>query len=170
MHNDFVLAGPPSDPAGVRGAKTAAEAFRILAEKGVPFASRGDGSGTHLKEKALWKAAGTAPPAGALLETGQGMGETLIVASEKRAYCLTDRGTLLAFEGKADLEALVQGDPVLLNPYHVMAVNPARHPGIRYEEAMRLIAWLTCPEGQAAIGAFRKDGRALFVPDAVPGK
>ncbi|MCU0723066.1 MAG: substrate-binding domain-containing protein [Planctomycetes bacterium] len=167
MHNDFVLVGPPGDPAGVRGAKDAAAAFRVVAEKGAPFASRGDESGTHAKEKALWAAAGARPAGAAYLETGQGMGETLVVANEKRAYCLADRGTFQAFKDKVDLAVLAEGDSALFNPYGIMAVNPARHPKAKYFEAMLLIAWLTSPEGQAIVADFRQGGEPVFFPDAV---
>ncbi len=167
MHNDFVLLGPASDPAGVKGLVDAAEALRRIASSRSPFASRGDDSGTHKKEKALWTAAGVSPGGRWYMETGQGMGATLTVADEKAAYVLTDRGTYLAFRDRIDLPILAEGDPRLFNPYGIIAVNPARHEGIAYVEAMLLIAWVTSPRGQAIIGGFRKEGKVLFHPDAV---
>jgi tungstate transport system substrate-binding protein len=170
MHNDFVLLGPKEDPAGIAGLGDGALALKGIAEKGAPFASRGDESGTHKREKSLWKKAGGAPPAGTYMETGQGMGATLLIAHEKRAYVLADRGTFLAFQGKIELPVLVEGDPALLNPYSVIAVNPARHGHVRYVEAMTFIGWLTSPKAQKRIGEFRKGGEILFHPDAVQGK
>ena len=164
MHNDFVVVGPREDPAGIRGTARADDGFRAIAGRGAPFVSRGDDSGTHKKEKALWKEAGITPSPPWHMETGQGMGHTLIVANEKRAYCLADRGTAIAFRQKLDLEVLLEGDPRLFNPYGIIAVNPARHPHTRYREAMRLIAWVTSPDGQRIIGEFRKEGEVLFHP------
>jgi len=167
MHNDFIVIGPAGDPAGIKNARSAAEAFRLIAEKGAPFASRGDDSGTHQKEKLLWVAAGVAPKPPAYMETGQGMGETMIIAAEKRAYCLADRGTYIPFASRIDLGILFQGDEGLYNAYGIMAVNPERHPKTRYLEAMALIAWVTSPEGQKIIGDFKPQGEQLFFPDAV---
>jgi len=169
MANDFVLLGPAADPARVAAAESAAGALAAVAGARAPFASRGDDSGTHKKERALWAAAGIQPAGAWYLEVGQGMGATLLLADEKRAYCLSDRGTYLAMRGKVDLTVLSEGDPILRNPYSIMAVNPARHPEVNYAGAMALIGWVTSPKGQAIIGALRVGGQVLFHPAAVPG-
>jgi len=166
MHNDFVIVGPGDDPAGIRGAASAAEAFQRLGAGKAPFVSRGDESGTHQKEKALWKAAGTRPEGAWYLEAGQGMGEVLQMANEKRGYALCDRGTFIAYERKVELAVLSEGDPRLFNPYSVIAVNPARQPHVRYDLARKFIDYLTGPEGQKAIGGFQLEGKQLFFPDA----
>jgi tungstate transport system substrate-binding protein len=166
MVNDFVLLGPAKDPAGVIGKKDAVEAFAAVARAGVPFVSRGDDSGTHKKEKELWKAAGVSPSGAWYMESGQGMGATLMMADEKGAYCLADRATATAFEKKVSLKTLCQGDRRLLNPYGIIAVSPAKHPGVNYRGAMGLIAWVTSPEGQKMIGEFKKGGVVLFHPSA----
>lgn len=168
MYNDFVLVGPPDDPAALREAKTAVEAFKRLAAAHATFISRGDESGTHEKEKALWKAAGVAPAGAWYVSGGLGMGQVLQMADEKRAYTLSDRGTYLSYKAKGDLVIVSQGDPVLFNPYTIIAVNPARFPTVRYFDAMALIAWLTSPEGQRIIGDFKIGGEMLFHPTAVP--
>ncbi len=165
MYNDFVIVGPPEDPARIRG-NGPIVALRSIAETGSLFASRGDESGTHKKEKLLWKAAAIEPRGEWYLEVGQGMGATLLIADEKRAYCLADRGTYIALEDKISLEILCEGDPSLLNPYGIIAVHPAKHPHVRYVEAMALIGWVTSPEGQQIIRDFRKSGKALFHPSA----
>ncbi|MFQ5893196.1 MAG: substrate-binding domain-containing protein [Nitrospinota bacterium] len=167
MYNDFVLLGPPADPAKLKGAKTLREALRRLARGKAPFLSRGDDSGTHKKERQLWKAAGLTPAGPWYLETGRGMGDTLVTADEKQGYVLVDRGTYLAMRGKLGLEVVFEGDEGLANPYGVIAVNPARHPHVNYVMAMAFIGWLTSPEGQKIIGAFRKGGKTLFHPTAV---
>ncbi len=171
MHNDFVVVGPEGDPAGIKGCADAAAAFAKIAASGAAFISRGDKSGTHVRELDLWKAAGSGPPGqGRYIEAGQGMGEILVMADEKSAYTLSDRGTFIAMGGKTGLKILCEGGPALLNPYSAIAVNPAVHPKTNYLGAMALIAWLTSPEGQAIIAAFRKDGLAMFIPDAIPAK
>jgi len=170
MHNDFVVVGPESDPAGLRAAKTAAEAFKLLAAGKAAFISRGDDSGTHKKEKQLWRAAGIEPGGEWYLSTGQAMGAVLRIADEKRGYALTDRGTLLATAGKIELAVVFEGDPVLHNPYGVLAVNPRRHPGVRYDLAKKLIAFLIGPEGQRLIAGYTVNGKQLFFPDAAPAK
>jgi tungstate transport system substrate-binding protein len=167
MHNDFVILGPPSDPAGIRGSRTAGAALGRLARSQASFVSRGDDSGTHQKEKELWAQAGVTPSGRWYKEAGQGMGAVLTMAGDLQAYTLADRGTYLSMKGKLDLAVLVEGDPVLFNPYGVMAVNPARHPHVNYMGAMAYIAWLTSVEGQRIIGGFIKDGEVLFQPDAV---
>ena len=172
MYNDFVLVGPASDPAGVRGMSNITEAFRKIAEAEAKFVSRGDNSGTHTKELAIWELAGITPGGDWYEETGQGMGKTLTIASEKQAYTLTDRGTFLAYRGKLDLEIMVEGpvkggDPVLANPYAVIAVNPKKYPDRNYELAMLYIGFLTSPEGQKLIADYKKNGEQLFYPDAL---
>jgi tungstate transport system substrate-binding protein len=166
MHNDFVVVGPQADPAAVRGAASAVEAFQRLAAGKATFVSRGDESGTHQKEKALWAAAGRKPPPASYLEAGQGMGEVLQMAAEKRAYTLSDRGTYLALAKKLDLVVLHEGDAKLFNPYSVIAVNPAKAPHAKADLAKKFIDFLTGPEGQKAIAAFQVDGKQLFFPDA----
>jgi len=172
MHNDFVLLGPATDPAGVKGSGTTAEAARRIAAAGALFVSRGDGSGTHAKEKGIWKAAGLSPEGNAWYQqTGLGMGETLNVASEKAGYTLADRGTLLA-RGKGRplaLEILVQGEPLMQNVYHVIEVSPARWPRVNAGGARAFADFLVSPRAQELIGRFGVDslGSALFTPDAV---
>jgi len=170
MYNDFVLVGPEGDPAGIGGASTVREAFRQIAEKKATFISRGDGSGTNMKELEIWRKTGIRPQGGWYLEVGRGMGEVLIIANEKGAYTLSDRGTYLAFQDKLDLEVVFEGDPLLHNPYSIIAVNPAKHPQVRYLAAMMLIGWMTSPQGQRIIGEFGREryGRPLFIPLAIP--
>ncbi len=170
MYNDFVIVGPPSDPAGIKGLKSASEAFtRIYKSKSI-FVSRGDNSGTNKKEIKIWKIAGLNPGGQSwYLEVGQGMGKTLRIANEKMAYTLTDRGTWLALKDKErfDLEIMVEGDPLLFNQYGVMAVNPERHPHVKYKEAMKFINFLISEKGQKAIANFRDSrGNQLFHPNA----
>lgn len=170
MHNDFVLVGPPADPAGVRG-RSSKEAVDRIAAAGALFVSRGDGSGTHSKEKALWRAAGLSPEGQRwYLQTGLGMGETLNVASEKGGYTLADRGTLLARSKVRPLalEILVEGEPTLLNVYHVIEVSQARWPKVNAAGAKAFADFLVSPRGQALIGRFGVDevGAPLFTPDA----
>ena len=168
MHNDFVLMGPAADPAHVRGAD-AVEAFRRIAAAAAPFVSRGDQSGTHMKELALWKKAGVEPAGQAwYVSAGQGMGETARIASEKQAYALIDRGTCLAMAAGLDLPVLSEGSADLLNTYRVIVVDPAKHPQAHVREARTFAKWLVSPETQKRIGEFgrAKYGRSLFVPDA----
>lgn len=167
MYNDFVIVGPPSDPAQLRGALSAVDALKRIAAKQGTFISRGDESGTHQKEKELWRAAGLTPSGAWYVSAGQGMGEVLLMADERRAYALADRGTYLAYKKRDELIIVSQGDPMLFNPYTVMAVSPARYPQVKYIEAMELIAWLTSPEGQRLIGSFKQAGEVLFHPTAV---
>jgi len=168
MHNDFVIVGPDDDPAGLGRSSSAREAFRALAAGGATFVSRGDDSGTHRKEVAIWRAAGIEPAGAWYMEVGQGMSGALRIAAEKKAYALSDRGTYLALRDKIPLQIAFAGDPLLHNPYGIIAVNPARHPEANYMDAMALIAWVTSPEGQAIIAEYRKSGEILFRPDAVP--
>ena len=168
MVNDFLIVGPPSDPAELKKASTLGDALRRIKGSRAVFISRGDDSGTHKKELALWLQAGGPPTGDHCLEAGQGMEATLRIADEKRAYTLTDRGTYLAVKKKMDLIPVFEGDPLLENPYSIIAVNPARHLHVHYMGTMALIAWITSPEGQAMIGSFRKQGEILFHPTAVP--
>ncbi|CAN5902471.1 substrate-binding domain-containing protein [soil metagenome] len=167
MHNDFLLVGPANDPAGIRCADLAT-AMRRIAAAGT-FVSRGDGSGTEKKELELWKASGVAPQRiGRREETGQGMGATLLVASERRGYTLTDRGTYLALHERLELVPLVEGDPRLLNVYHAYVVNPARHAKVKPREARALVEFLASGPAQAMIGSYGRAryGQPLFFPDA----
>ena len=169
MYNDFVIVCPKSDPAGVRGLKDAAEALRRIAARRVPFVSRGDDSGTHKKEMKLWRKAGVDPREESgtwYREAGAGMGATLNMAAAMNACTLTDRATWIAFRNKGDLVIAVEGDPALFNQYGVILVNPKRHPHVKEKAARAFIDWLTGPEGQKAIAAYRVDGQQLFFPNA----
>ena len=170
MHNDFVVAGPPGDPASLRDLDNAAGALARVAVTQSAFASRADNSGTHFLEKKLWEAAQTKPAGGWYIETGQGMGATLLVASEKSAYTLIDRGTFLAFKDKVALEIVVQGDPVLMNVYHVMEVDSSRFPKVNADGARALSGFLLSETAQAIIDTFgvSRFGSPLFTPDASP--
>jgi tungstate transport system substrate-binding protein len=170
MYNDFIIVGPPSDPAGIKAMKSASSALKSISEKGSPFVSRGDNSGTHKKEKALWKAAGVGPEGKWYMEVGQGMAKTLRIAAERRAYTLTDRGTYLSIRDKEslDLNVLLEGDPALFNQYGVMAVNPEKHPHVKYDGAKAFTNWLVSKKGQEAIAAFKDaKGNQLFHPNAM---
>lgn len=162
MSNTFLVVGPAEDPAGVAGAGSAAEALSRIAQAGATFVSRGDNSGTHLKELELWAAAGIAPSWPRYLEIGQGMEQALFIADEQQGYTLTDSGTYLALMARLELAILFDADPLLANPYHLMAVNPTVYPSVNFAGAMALIAWLTGPEGQALIDGFTVGGRQLF--------
>jgi len=166
MHNDFVLIGPANDPATLATAKTVKEALQRIVDVEATFISRGDDSGTHKKERILWKKAGVIAAGDWYVEVGQGMGAVLNIANEKQAYALTDRGTQIAFADKVPLKVLFEGDSELFNPYHVMAVNPRKHEGVNYDLAMKYIQFVTGPEGQGIIQNFRKGGQPLFYPDA----
>jgi len=165
MYNDFVIVGPEDDPAGIKG-KDAAESLKSIFLNKSIFASRGDESGTHKKEKLLWEIAGLKPEGEWYLETGQGMGGTIQIADEKEAYTLVDRGTYIAYRDKVNLVVLSEGDERLFNPYGIIAVNPKRHPHTNYVYAMALIGWITSLKGQKIIGDFKKDGKVLFHPNA----
>jgi tungstate transport system substrate-binding protein len=169
MYNDFIIAGPPSDPARIKSAKGAADAFKMIAASGYVFVSRGDESGTHAKEKKMWKAAGVDMKGlKNYLSVGQGMEETLRIADEKGAYTLCDRSTYLSQKDTLKgVTLLYEGDPVLFNQYGTMAVNPAKFPKTHYNEALDFIGYITGPDGQAVIGAFKdKYGHVLFNPNA----
>lgn len=170
MHNDFVIVGPSADPAGVKSAKKASDAFKQIAEKKGLFISRGDSSGTHAKEKALWKEAGINPSGTKWYqETGLGMGQTLAVASEKGGYTLADRGTYLVMEKKRVLIVVSEGDTPLLNPYHVIEVNPAKGPRVNAAGAKAFADFIVSKYIQGIIGRFgiEKFGSPLFFPDGV---
>ncbi|MDH3672659.1 MAG: substrate-binding domain-containing protein [Gammaproteobacteria bacterium] len=167
MYNDFIIVGPADDPAHIHGVADAAAALSRVATARSLFVSRGDDSGTHKKESALWAAANVTPAAPWYREVGQGMGRTLQIASELAGYTLADRGTWLAMRDKLSLQVLVEGDTRLFNPYGIIAVNPARYPDINYPGAMALIAWLTSVDGQAIVRNFEIDGQPLFKPLAV---
>ncbi len=167
MYNDFVVVGPRTDPARIGDLSDVASAFAKISARLAPFVSRGDESGTHIRERALWEAAGIDPESASgawYREAGSGMGATLNAAVGMGAYTLTDRGTWVGFRNKADLKILVEGDPRLFNPYGIILVNPARHPHVNAAGGSAFIAWLTGPEGQAAIGSYRLNGERLFHP------
>ena len=170
MHNEFLVVGPASDPAGLRGLSDAVAAFRRLAERRAPFVSRGDQSGTHQREQLLWKRTGmTAPPRdGWYVESGQGMGATLQLADEKRAYTLTDRATYLAWRDKLQLVPMVEGDSLLYNVYHVLELNSKNAARANLTGGRALADFFVAPETQALIAGFGKArfGQSLFVPDA----
>lgn len=170
MHNDFVVIGPMADPAGLKSVKTVVEAMKKLADRKATFVSRGDNSGTDVLEKNLWKSAGLTAPKGQswYLETGQGMGATLTVAREKQAYTVTDRATFLAFTGKSDSPILLEGDPALLNVYHVIVPNPAKLPKTNTEGGRAFKAFLVSADAQKLIGDFGREkyGQPLFFADA----
>ncbi|MDP2168255.1 MAG: substrate-binding domain-containing protein [Thermodesulfovibrionales bacterium] len=171
MYNDFVIIGPVEEPVKVKAVRSAAEAFRLIAKAGHPFVSRGDGSGTHIKELSVWLEAAVNPKGAAwYLEAGQGMEKTQRIANEKRAYTLTDRGTWLGTKdrGRLDMIIVLEGDPALFNQYGVMSVNPQRHPHVKHKEAVMFTEWLVSKEGQEAIASFKdKNGNRLFIPNAV---
>lgn len=167
LYNDFIIVGPEFDPAKIKGFKQAAAAFKRIAESKSLFISRGDKSGTHVKEIALWKAAGIKPSGTWYIESGKGMGEVLNMAHEKQAYTLTDRGTYQSYREKTNLSVLLEGDSILFNPYGIIAVNPAKHPHVQYGLAMALIEWVTSKEGQEIIRNFKDPrGNPLFIPNA----
>ncbi len=166
MWNDFVILGPPDDPAGVGGMAHAGAALRRIAERGASFVSRGDDSGTHTREQQLWTDGGGRPEfaPGGFIDAGQGMGNCLNIADQRLAYVLSDRGTFLAYRGRLDLVVQVEGDPALTNPYGAILVNPARHQGLNVDGARSLLDYLTSPAGQARIAAFRVGEDVLFHP------
>ncbi len=167
MHNDFVLLGPKNDPAQIKGSVTAAEAMQKISAAKAEFVSRGDDSGTHKKEKQLWQLSGVNPSGNWYVAAGQGMGAVLQMADEKQAYTLSDRGTFIAYQDKIDLQVLFEGDKVLFNPYHIMAVNPEKYPHVKYNLAKKYIDFVVSEQGQKIIGAYKKAGQQLFYPDAI---
>ena len=193
MHNDFVILGPVKDPAGVKGVKSATEALKKIAAAKSPFISRGDDSGTHTKEQALWKATALplekktrtiakkgkkrevtftqpAGPGAWYLSIGQGMGKALTVADEKQAYVMADRGTFIKYKFGRDvpieLDVLCEGDPALANPYGVIPINPQKHPHVKYDLAKEFAQWLVSDRGQSVINGYRLLGNQLFYGDA----
>lgn len=195
MHNDFVILGPKADPAGIKGLNSAPEALKKIADTKTAFISRGDDSGTHTKEQALWKATGLPlekktsaivkkgkksevtfmHPAGLgewYLSIGQGMGKALTFADEKQAYILADRGTFIKYKFGRDvpieLDVLCEGDQMLANPYGVIPINPQKHPHVKYDLAEEFAHWLVSENGQSMIKGYRLLGKPLFHPDAIP--
>ena len=169
MYNDFVIIGPPADPAGIATAQDTRSALQRIATAGAPFASRGDASGTHLKERRLWEAAGLAPWARQdswYRETGNGMGATLNYAVQSHSYTLTDRATWLAFGNRFDHAILMQGDPALFNQYAIVSISPDRCPSVASAAADRFADWLLSPRGQARIATLTRQGQQLFFPNA----
>jgi tungstate transport system substrate-binding protein len=164
MYNDFVVVGPTGDPAQVNAARDAADAFRRIARSGSGFVSRGDESGTHEKERALWQAAGVTPAGEWYREAGQGMSEVIAMAAERRAYTLSDRATYAAQRSRNGMAILFRGDKTLFNPYGVIVVNPARHASVDVARARAFSEFLTGPEGRALIASFRVGGEQLFFP------
>jgi tungstate transport system substrate-binding protein len=174
MYNDFVLIGPTTDPAGVAGSKDVVAALQVIRDKSAPFVSRGDNSGTHQAELALWKAAGIDPAAekakGWYREIGQGMGAALNTASSMNAYVLADRGTWISFKNRGNLAIAVGGDNKLFNQYGVILVNPTKHPHVKQVLGQAFIDWLLSPDGQKTIADYKIDGQQLFFPNAgAPG-
>ena len=168
MYTDFVIIGPADDPAKIKGTKKAADAMKAIAGSGSRFVSRGDNSGTHVLEKSLWKLAGVEPQGGWYIEAGQGMGATLGIADDRKAYTLTDRGTYLAFQKRVRLPILVEGDRPLLNVYSVMTVNPSNGPKVNAAGGAAFADFMVSPDTQKIIKTYGADkyGQALFVPVA----
>jgi len=169
MYNDFIVLGPSDDPAGLAEAVDSVDAFKRLAKAGeegrAVFVSRGDKSGTHFRELSLWEAAGITPQGKSwYIEAGGGMGSTLIVANEKNAYTLSDRGTFVSYAARLKIALVFERDVALLKPYGAILVNPELHPKVKYELAVTYIAFLISDEGQELIGSFRKNGQQLFTP------
>ncbi|HEV2007857.1 MAG TPA: substrate-binding domain-containing protein [Burkholderiales bacterium] len=166
MYNDFIIVGPKGDPARVRGGKDVLAAMKRISASGAKFISRGDESGTHQMEKDYWKRASVDPKGSWYVSAGQGMGQVLTMAAQLEGYTLTDRATYAAYKDKTGLEALVEGDPKMFNPYGVIAVHPQRYPTLNNAGAMALVNWLTSAEGQKAISAFRINGVQMFFTTA----
>jgi tungstate transport system substrate-binding protein len=164
MYNDFIIVGPESDPARLKGTKDVLEAMRKLQASGATFIARGDNSGTDQMERSYWRAAGIDPRGSWYVSAGLGMGEVLTMAAEKRAYTLTDRATYTAYRARIGLAILVERDPRMFNPYGIIAVNPQRHPGVNYRGAVELIEWITSDEGQRRIADFKANGEQVFFP------
>jgi tungstate transport system substrate-binding protein len=169
MYNDFIIVGPPSDPAKVAGMTDATAALKKIAKSRAVFASRGDNSGTHKKEKRLWKAAGVDPSSERgtwYRETGSGMGATLNAAVGMGAYTMTDRGTWTSFKNKGGFDILVEGDDALFNQYGIILVNPSKHPRVKAQQGQTFIDWILSDEGQRAIADYNLDEQQLFFPNA----
>ncbi len=170
MYNDFIVVGPSADPARIVGSKDVIASFRKIAASGAKFISRGDNSGTDVMEKSYWKEAGIEPKGQTwYINAGLGMGEVLTMAAQMPGYTLSDRATYGAYRTKTGLAIAVQGDPKMFNPYGIIAVNPARHPGINYTDARKLIAWITSKAGQDAIAGYKVEGEQLFFPSYKTG-
>lgn len=167
MHNDFVIVGPATDPAGINNANNIVDAMSKLIEAKHVFVSRGDDSGTHKKEKSLWKMTGKEASGNWYLAVGQGMGVVLRIADDKEAYTLTDRGTYLAYKDKMKLRVMFENDPGLFNPYHVIMVNPEKHPHAKIEMARKYSDFIRSSEGQGLIRNFKVNGQILFYPDVI---
>jgi tungstate transport system substrate-binding protein len=167
MHNDFVLLGSVSDPVNVKRAGSVSEAMQKIGAGGTAFVSRGDDSGTHKKEMSLWRAAGISPGGSWYLSVGQGMGAVLKIADDKQAYTIADRGSYLAYRDKVDLVIVYAGAKELYNPYHVIVVNPARHPHVKSEAARNYANFIRSETGQRIIREFRISGDQLFYPDVI---
>ncbi|PVV16511.1 MAG: tungsten ABC transporter substrate-binding protein [gamma proteobacterium symbiont of Ctena orbiculata] len=170
MYNDFVLIGPAEDPAGIANTEDVVSALEAIARQQASFISRGDDSGTHKKELGLWKKSAIKPEGDWYREVGQGMGKVIQIASEMEAYTLTDRGTWLAYRKKSPLQIRFEGDPLLFNPYGIIAVSPKRYPDINHQGANALIKWMISPQGQERIGNFRIGDNRLFTPSADAGE
>jgi tungstate transport system substrate-binding protein len=166
MYNDFVLVGPPADPAHISSSQSVIEALKKILNTKSIFISRGDDSGTHKKELSLWKSAGDIPQGKWYKSVGQGMGKVIQIANELGGYTMTDRGTWLAYQSKSNLALLYQGDPPLFNPYGIIAVNPKKHSHVNHAGADSLISWLISNKGQRLIGEFTAEGEQLFIPNA----
>ena len=169
MYNDFVIVGPAADPAKVGGSRDVTAALKSIAGAGAAFASRGDDSGTHKKERALWKESGVDPSAASgqwYRETGSGMGATLNVAVGMGAYALTDRATWIAFKNRGDFAIQVEGDPRLFNQYGIILVNKNKHPSVKADLGQQFVDWVLCDEGQKAIASYKRNGEQLFYPNA----
>ena len=162
MYNDFVILGPGTDPAGIRGGKDAAQAMGKIASSKSTFVSRGDDSGTHSREKLLWQRAGVTPAGDWYLEAGRGMGEVIVMAGERQGYTLSDRGTYIAYSEKTPLKIVVEGDKGLFNPYGAIMVNPARHSHVKVDLARKFLDYLTSDQAKQLIAGFRKGGKQLF--------
>jgi tungstate transport system substrate-binding protein len=169
MHNDFVIVGPPEDPAGVGSSVKASDAMQKIVKAGAKFVSRGDNSGTHTKELSLWEEAGLAPSGPWYMDSGKGMGDTLRIVSQEKAYTLTDRGTFLKLKKDLDLVVLLEGDPLLFNYYHVMEVNPERWPDVNQAGARAFSDFVTGRKAQELLETFgvKEYGEPLFFPDAL---
>jgi len=170
MYNDFVILGPPSDPAGIRDTETAVEAFQKIKAEKAEFVSRGDNSGTNKKELSIWDSAGITPAGSWYLESGQGMGPSINMADERQAYILADRGTYLAYSGDVELEIVNSGDPELFNPYGIIPINPAYHTHVNYQMAMAFTGYVTSQQGQSIINNYMRYGEQLFYPSAIEAK
>jgi len=166
MYNDFIILGPKKDKLNLKKQKNAADVFKLIASKGATFISRGDESGTHVKEKEIWKSINITPEGKWYKEAGMGMEEVINMANQQQGYTLADRGTYLSMKSKVDLVICYEGDKILFNPYGVIAVNPEKHPHIQIEAANKFIEWLISEKGQKLIGSYKMGGEVLFFPDA----